>query len=328
MNNIRTLVPGILFAAAIAVPAWLLGKVYPIIGGPVFGILFGMILAFWKRPAIFDSGIRLTGKKLLQAAIILLGFEMNLFNVLKVGGESLNIMIFTLGAAFITAWFMGSYLKLVGNTSILIAVGTAICGGSAIAATAPVIAANDREIAYSISTIFLFNIAAVFIFPLIGHLVGMSDIGFGIWAGTAINDTSSVVAAGYAYSPAAGDFATIVKLTRTLMIIPVTFVLAILCARKNHSENNFSFSKIFPWFVLGFLATSIISTTGIIPTAVCDLLGTGGKFLIVMAMAAIGLNTHIGQMIQNGIKPILLGLSCWIAVAIVSLALQYQLNLL
>jgi uncharacterized integral membrane protein (TIGR00698 family) len=238
MNSIRTLIPGILLTAAIAVPAWFMGKVYPIIGGPVFGILFGIILAVWRRPVVFDSGIKFTGKMILQAAIIFLGFEMNLFNVLKVGSESLNIMIFTLSAAFITAWFIGNHLNLVGNTSILIAAGTAICGGSAIAAVAPVIAANDKEIAYSISTIFLFNIAAVFIFPFIGHLLEMSDIGFGMWAGTAINDTSSVVAAGYSYSPAAGDLATIVKLTRTLMIIPVTFALAVFSARKNHEKNN------------------------------------------------------------------------------------------
>lgn len=328
MNNIRNLISGILFVTIISLPAWLLGKTIPIIGGPVFGILFGMILSFWKRPSILDFGIKYSSKKVLQAAIILLGFEMNLFDVLKVGSQSVSIMIFTLTAAFMTAWFMGSYLKLAGNTSILIAVGTAICGGSAIAATAPVISANDKDIAYSISTIFLFNIAAVFIFPLLGHLLNMSDIGFGIWAGTAINDTSSVVAAGYSYSPAAGEFATIVKLTRTLMIIPITLALAVYSSRKSEEPNNFSFMKIFPWFVLGFLATSIISTIGIISAPVCDLLGAAGKFFITMAMTAIGLNTNTSQLINNGIKPILLGLSCWIAVAVVSLAIQYQFNMI
>lgn len=328
MNNIRTLLPGIITTTAVALPAWLLGKLFPVIGGPVFGILIGMMLAFLKRPTVLDSGIKFTGKKILQAAIILLGFEMNLFNVLTVGSQSLNIIIFTLAAAFITAWVIGSYLKLAGNTSILIAVGTAICGGSAIAATAPVLSANDKEIAYSISTIFLFNIAAVFIFPLVGHLLNMSDIGFGIWAGTAINDTSSVVAAGYSYSPAAGDFATIVKLTRTLMIIPVTLALAVYSSRSSQEPNKFSFTKIFPWFVLGFLATSIISTTGIIPAVVCDLLGKAGKFFIIMAMAAIGLNTHASQLVNNGVRPILLGLSCWLVIAVVSLVIQYEFNML
>ena len=209
------MLPGFFLVIAIAIPAWIAGTFVPLIGGPVFGILLGMLLAFWKRPKAFDAGIKFSAKKILQGAIILLGFEMNLHHVFTVGSQSLLIMVFTLSAAFITAWLVGRYLQLAGNTSILIGVGTAICGGSAIAATAPVISANDKEVAYSISTIFLFNIAAVFIFPFAGHLMGMSDIGFGMWAGTAINDTSSVVAAGYSYSTAAGNFATIVKLTRT-----------------------------------------------------------------------------------------------------------------
>ena len=218
-------VPGIIACLIIAVPAWLLGLKFPIIGGPVFGILMGMILAFFKRPALFDTGIKFTSKYILQYSIILLGFEMNLFNVIRVGGQSLLVMIFTLTASFVTAYFIGKTLKIDGKTTTLIGVGTSICGGSAIAATAPVIQAKDEDVAQSISTIFLFNIIAVFIFPPLGHLFGLSDTGFGMWAGTAINDTSSVVAAGASWSSAAGNntalaFATIVKLTRTLMIVP------------------------------------------------------------------------------------------------------------
>lgn len=318
---------GILLALAIALPAWYLGKLFPIMGGPVFGILIGILVAFWKRPPVFNEGLKFTSKKLLQAAIILLGFEMNLYNVIKVGGQSLLVMLFTLTAAFITAWLVGRALKLQGNIAILIGVGTAICGGSAIAATAPVIKAEDKEIAYSISTIFLFNVAAVFIFPAIGHLVHMSDVGFGIWAGTAINDTSSVVAAGYSYSDAAGTLATIVKLTRTLMIIPITLFLAIYTHRKTSQHSTFSLSKVFPWFVLGFVIASIMSTIGLVPIEAGKLLAQMGKFLIVMAMAAIGLNTNLKQLIGNGFKPILLGMSCWIAVAVTSILVQYMLNL-
>lgn len=319
--------PGILLVLAIAIPAWYLGKSFPIMGGPVFGILMGILAAFWKRPDLFNEGIKFTSKKLLQTAIILLGFEMNLYNVIKVGSQSLLVMLFTLTAAFMTAWLVGRALKLQGNVAILIGVGTAICGGSAIAATAPVIKAEDKEIAYSISTIFLFNVAAVFIFPAIGHLVHMSDVGFGIWAGTAINDTSSVVAAGYSYSDAAGSLATIVKLTRTLMIIPITLFLAIYTHKKTAQNTNFALAKVFPWFVLGFIAASIISTTGLVPLETGKLLAQFGKFLIVMAMAAIGLNTNIKQLISNGIKPILLGLCCWTAVALTSIIAQYMLKL-
>ncbi len=326
-GTINKLLPGILLVTTIAIPAWLLGTLVPLVGGPVCGILLGMMMAFWKRPATCEAGIAFTAKKLLQASIILLGFEMNLFHIFEVGSQSLYIIIFTLSAAFITAWIIGNYLKLDGNTSILIGVGTAICGGSAIAATAPVIAATDKAVAYSISTIFLFNIAAVFIFPFIGHRLGMSDIGFGMWSGTAINDTSSVVAAGYSYSNAAGNFATIVKLTRTLMIIPVTLALAVFTARQQGKQNQFSFVKIFPWFIFGFLAASIITTTGLIPSDLGKALAQTGKFFIIMALAAIGLNTHLKQLLSNGLKPIVLGLSCWLSVALVSLAVQHHLRM-
>ena len=326
-SNIGKLAPGVLLAGAIAGLAWFLGRSFPLVGGPVFGILLGMLLAFWQRPASFDKGISYTAKTILKASIILLGFEMNLYNILKVGSQSLAVMAFTLLAAFITAWIVGRFLRLAGNTSILIGVGTAICGGSAIAATAPVIAATDKDVAYSISTIFLFNILAVFIFPFTGHLLGMSDIGFGMWAGTAINDTSSVVAAGYSYSHEAGNFATIVKLTRTLMIIPITLALAVFTAKKNNSSNGFNLAKIFPLFVLGFLAASIISTIGLVDPVNSKLLGQAAKFLIIMVMVAIGLNTRLTELVKNGIRPIILGLACWIAVAVVSLISHHYLQL-
>ena len=319
--------PGIMLILLIALPAYCLGGLLPLVGGPVIGILSGIIVAFWQRPAWYQEGITFTAKKILQASIILLGFEMNFYRVLEVGSQSLHVMIFTLSAALLTAYAAGRYLKIDQNTKILVGVGTAICGGSAIAATAPVIAANNKDIAYSVSTIFLFNIAAVFIFPFTGHLLGMSDIGFGMWAGTAINDTSSVVASGYSFSNAAGNFATIVKLTRTLMIIPVTLALALFTARKQTDNSRFRFVKVFPWFIVGFLATSLLSTMEVLPAVAGKALSQTGKFFIVMAMTAIGLNTHFKQLISNGRGPILLGLACWLAVAVVSLAVQYYLAL-
>ncbi len=319
---------GIGFCFLLAVPAYFAGKQWPLVGGPIFGILFGMALAFWRRPSGFDQGIAFTGKKILQYAIVFLGFQMNLFVVFQVGAQSLLVMIFTLAAAFLTAFFVGKALKLKGNVATLIGVGTAVCGGSAIAATAPVVQASDEEMTYSISTIFLFNIAAVFLFPFLGRLMGMGDLAFGMWAGTAVNDTSSVVAAGFAYSDAAGSFATIVKLTRTLMIIPVTVVLALYMGKKGKgADYEYHIRKIFPWFVLGFLATSIMTTTGILGTTLPIYLGEMGKFMIVMAMAAIGLNTNIRNLVGNGLRPILLGLSCWFAVAVISLVVQKFLGI-
>lgn len=321
MNLLR----GILFALIIAIPAYFLGNAFPIIGGPVFGILLGIGCAGFKRPSSFEAGIKFTGKKILQYSIILLGFEMNLYNVLNVGSQSLSVMFCTLSTAFITAIVIGKILKLDLNTMILIGGGTAICGGSAIAAMAPVINAKDKEIAFSISTIFLFNILAVFIFPALGHFFNFTDIGFGMWAGTAINDTSSVVAAGYSYSTAAGEYATIVKLTRALMIVPICLILAIIMSKREASTGNGSvrIAKIFPYFILWFVVASIVNTVGVLPGELSKFLGSAGKFCIILAMTAIGLNTNLKQLINNGIRPIFLGLCCWIAVAAVSLIVQF-----
>lgn len=322
------LLKGVVFSLIFAVPAWFLGNQFPIIGGPVFGIVFGMLAASFKRPKGVETGIRFTGKKILQYSIILLGFEMNLYVVLDIGTQSLSVMLCTLSAAFLTAIFVGKLLKLDMHTTLLIGGGTAICGGSAIAAIAPVIGAKNKTVAFSISTIFLFNILAVFIFPTLGHLFNFSDTGFGMWAGTAVNDTSSVVAAGYSYSLAAGAYATIVKLTRALMIIPVCVILALITSRKNAQNSKFNIVKIFPYFILWFVVASIINTTGVLPATLSKFLGNAGKFCIVLAMSAIGLNTNLKQLFNNGIRPIILGMSCWIVVAIVSLLVQFAIGLI
>ncbi len=314
---------GTLMTIALAIPAWYLGKLVPIVGAPIFAILLGMILSFIKRPLYLDRGIRFSSKKILQYSIVFLGFGLDLGVIARVGLQSLSVMLFTLTAAFITAYLVGKALGLDANTKILIGVGTSICGGSAIAATAPVIEADDTEVAFAISTIFLFNIIAVFVFPALGHLFKMSDSQFGLWAGTAINDTSSVVAAAFSYSDQAGRYATVVKLTRTLMIIPVTLILALYRKRGSAKKGgNVDLAKIFPWFVLGFLAASLVRTIGILPAESFPTLNDVGKFGICAAMAAIGLNTKPRELIENGLRPILLGLACWAAVALVSLAVQ------
>ena len=313
---------GLLLTIVLALPAWLLGRALPIVGAPIFAILIGMALSAVKRPFYLEEGIRFSGKKILQYAIVFLGFSLDLGVIVRVGAQSLLVMLFTLCAAFATAYLAGRALGLETNTKILIGVGTSICGGSAIAAVAPVIEADDREVAFAISTIFLFNIIAVFLFPALGHLMQMNDSQFGLWAGTAINDTSSVVAAAFTYSDEAGRMATVVKLTRTLMIIPVTLVLALSRGRGGRGGGKLSIVKIFPWFVLGFVAASLLRTIGLLPPEAASLLNEVGKFGICMAMVAIGLNTRPRELVKNGLRPILLGLSCWAAVALVSLAVQ------
>ena len=323
-QSMKNIFPGLLMALTLAGLAYYFGTRVPVVGGPVIGITLGILVAtILNVPAWAGKGIKFTSKYILQLAVILLGFDMNMANIIKVGRESLLVLVVTLSAAFAIAYFAGRFLKVERKLTTLIGVGTAICGGSAIAAASSAIEAEDQEISYAISTIFLFNVIAVFLFPAVGHLLNLTDTGFGMWAGTAINDTSSVVAAGFSYSNAAGNFATIVKLTRSLMIVPVTLALAIIFARNNKSENKFNFVKVFPWFVLGFLIAAIIRSAAILPPNLTGALAWSGKFLIITAMAAIGLNTNVRAFIKAGPKALLLGAFTWFGVAASSLAIQF-----
>lgn len=345
---LKATVPGVALCAVLAVPAWFLGKLVPVIGSAVFAIVFGMVVAFFPRPEWLESGIRFTSKKVLQASIVFLGFGMNFINVVEVGGSSLLIIVSTIATSLVMAFLMCKLLRVPANTAMLVGVGSSICGGSAIAATAPVIRAKDNEVATSISVIFLFNVIAAFTFPAIGQALGMTDTGFGMWAGTAINDTSSVVAAGQSWesitgSDAALEYATIVKLTRTLAIIPITLALAVwqLIKAKRAAKSapggetsgtlNFSFVKVFPWFVIFFLVAAVINTWLFPLTGagedISSFLSDAGKFMITLAMAAIGLNTNVVKLVRSGLKPILLGLVCWIAIACVSIGVQTALGM-
>lgn len=330
MNWIKQNLSGVLFAFIIALIANWLGSIFPIIGGAVFGIIIGIIINnFVGKPKAVAKGVTFTSKKILQWAIIVLGAGLSLTQVWKTGLSSFSVMIFTLSAAFISAYGFGKLLGIPSNLKTLIGVGTAICGGSAIAAVSPIIEADDMEIAYSVSTIFLFNVIAVLIFPPLGHLLGFSDKAFGLWAGTAINDTSSVVAAGYAYSNAAGAYATIVKLTRTTMIIPISLIFAFITAYKKkkksigNSKVNYSFKKIFPWFIVWFLVASLLNTLGVFGNTSIHYINIVGKFMIVMALTAIGLNSDFKKMLKTGAKPMFLGVIVWFIVAVVSIIVQH-----
>lgn len=316
--------PGLFIALFIAFIAYLLGRAIPVVGGPVFGITLGILVAsFWKLPPVFNKGLKFTSKYILQLAVILLGFEMNMASVIRVGKSSIWVILLTLTAAFTTVLLLGRALGIHRKLYALIGVGTAICGGSAIAAASSAINADDQDISYSISTIFLFNVIAVFLFPVIGHLLKLTDSGFGMWAGTAINDTSSVVAAAYSYSTAAGNFATVVKLTRSLMIVPVTLALALLYSRISSSKTNFQFTRVFPWFIIGFLIASIISTLSLLPKEVVLALSQTGRFLIITAMPAIGLNTNVQAFRKAGPRALILGAATWFVVMAASLSVQY-----
>lgn len=335
---------GILLCAAIALPSWLLGKVFPIVGGAVIGIIAGMIIAlFWNDKKGFDTGIRWTSKYILQTAVVLLGFGMDLGVIFETGRQSLPIIICTITTSLVIAWILHRALKIQGNTSVLIGVGSSICGGSAIAATAPVIDADDDEVAQAISVIFFFNVLAAILFPVLGHALGFSTNSgdaFGIFAGTAVNDTSSVTAAASTWDSMWNlgnetlNNAVTVKLTRTLAIIPITLVLSLIHAKSasvnGEKAGNFSIKRAFPMFILYFIIAAIITTA-------CMSMGIGAdvfaplkelsKFFIIMAMAAIGLNSNVVKLIKSGGKPLLLGASCWIGITIVSLTMQHIMHL-
>jgi uncharacterized integral membrane protein (TIGR00698 family) len=328
--TLRMRAPGLLLAVAIGLLALLLGRWLPLVGGPVIGIVLGILVRNLLSPGErYSAGIAFAGKKVLQWSIIALGFGLSLDQVAKTGIESLSVTLVTMTVAFLAAWLLGRWLGVHDKLQILIGVGTAICGGSAIAAVTPIIRPDDHDTAFAISTIFLFNLVAVLLFPLLGHLMHLSDLGFGLWAGTAINDTSSVVAAGYSYSHVAGDYATIVKLTRATLIIPVCLVLALVVAareKRRHAQagsiGRFRLASIFPWFILWFLVASAARTAGLIPVAIQPAIHMLAEFLIIVALTAIGLSANLRRMAASGARPILLGLGVWIAVAVSSLLVQ------
>ena len=331
---------GVLFALVIAVPAWLLGKQFEVVGGPVFAILIGMVLALLvpaEKGEPLQAGVKFTSKKVLQYAVILLGFGLNLAQIAQVGMTSLPIIVSTIATSLAVSYVLCRALNIPGKISTLVGVGSSICGGSAIAATAPVIEAEDEEVAQAISVIFLFNVIAALVFPTLGGALGLTNEGFGLFAGTAVNDTSSVTAAAAAWDgmhPGANtlDAATIVKLTRTLAIIPITLGLAFWQLRQarragGEARSTFSLRRAFPTFIVFFVLASVVTTVFSLPTAVTAPIKELSKFFIVMAMAAIGFNTNIVKLVRTGGKPILMGLCCWVGIACVSLGMQHVLGI-
>lgn len=340
-SGTKNMLMGIIICLIIAIPSYILGTYFPIIGGPVIAILAGMTVAIvLKDKSAFDRGIKFVSKKVLQWAVILLGFGMNLSVVAETGLQSLPIIISTITVSLLVAFFLSKALRIQKNTGTLIGVGSSICGGSAIAAASPVIGADDEEVAQAISVIFLFNVLAAIIFPALGTVIGFSTSSgeaFGIFAGTAVNDTSSVTACASTWDSMWGlgtetlDKAVTVKLTRTLAIIPITLVLAFLRTRKEGTDSKVSLKSVFPFFILFFVLASVITTICTafgVPDSAFTPFKTLSKFMIVLAMAAIGLNTDIVKLVRTGGKPLVLGLSCWVSITAVSLLMQHILHLI
>jgi uncharacterized integral membrane protein (TIGR00698 family) len=326
-------VPGLLVVLALAAVAVPLGRLVPVIGGPVFGIVLGVLAGVlvpalrgtWSRP-----GYEFASKTLLQLSIVVLGTGLSLQQVIRVGGSSLPVMLGTLTVALGGAWLFGRLLGVRGDTQTLIGVGTAICGASAIAAATAAIGAKRSSVAYALATIFTFNVVAVLAFPPLGHLLGLDAQAFGLWAGTAINDTSSVVAAGYTYSQQAGDQALVVKLTRSLMLIPIVIGLVILKSRREAvagaaagaEKPKLPWRRMVPLFLIGFVLAATLRSLGLVPEGWQQTLSLIGTFLITSALVAIGLSMRPSELRKSGWRPLALGALLWVSVALSSLGLQ------
>ena len=340
------LLPGVGASLAVAFIATLLSGLLDkllgthLIGAAVIAMFIGMGINSIRKPGkAFAPGLKFTSKKLLKFAIILLGASLSIGVILEVGRMSLLVMVFTLATCFGVGHFTGRALGLNWKMSNLISAGTGICGGSAIAAIAPTIDADDTDVAFAMSATFLFDMAMILLFPIMGRALGLTDEAFGLWAGTAVNDTSSVVATGYAFSEAAGDFATMVKLTRTLSIIPTVVIFALIAVRIKRREAlaagsaqeiraNVSVAKIFPWFILGFVGMACLKSLNLIPDGVSSVMKDVSKFLMVAALAAIGMNTSFAAMRKSGARPMLHGFIISALVVIVAIAVEYVMHLM
>lgn len=332
MKFINKNILGFLLAVVLAVTGTYLSNTLSggIVGAGVFALIIGMFI----NPLIVDKvsvmhGVKFTASHVLKSAIVLMGASLSIGQVLSVGKVSVIVMVFTLLTAFVGGYLIRKLFKMDWKLSSLISAGTGICGGSAIAALAPTIDAKSEDVAYAISSTFIFDIFMVILFPIMGRYFGMSDFGFGLWTGTAVNDTSSVVAAAYAFSDAAGSYAIIVKLTRTLSIVPVVLIFSYIRHRLEKTEGEkVSVSAIFPWFIVFFLGMVILRSVGIISPDVASVFSKISKFAMVMSLGAIGLNTNFKAVSKSGFLPMFHGFIISILVVIVSFVVQMFMGLL
>ena len=328
---------GVAICFAVAGLSVLLEKLIPgeLLGASIIALFMGTIVNSFFHPKWIQPALKFTSKKILKAAIILLGASLSVSTILSVGKMTFFVMIFTFAMCFGAGFFICKLFGLNWKLSNLISAGTGICGGSAVAAIAPVIDADDKDIAFAMSSTFLFDMVMIALYPLMGKALGMSDIAYGIWAGTSVNDTASVVASGYAFSEAAGDFATMVKLTRTIAIIPTVLVFAWIGVRMKKKEmqaagdgKKVNMMKIIPWFIGGFLLLAIINSVGLIPVTVSGMMKSASKFLMVTALAAIGLNTSLLDFKKAGLKPMFYGITIDTLVTLTALIVIWCMGLM
>ncbi len=346
MSSARALgpiLPGLLLAVTVALTARLLHGFLPhavgaAVGEVIVAVLLGLTIGNAMRlSGATAPGIRFSFHTVLRTAIVLLGATFSFAQVVAIGGKALLMIVALMLLALAVAHLLGRALGIPGRLATLIGVGTAVCGNSAIVATAPVIGARDDEVSFAIATNTLFGTVAVFLYPFVGHALGMSDAAFGTWAGTAVNDTSQVVAAGFAYSEEAGKIATAVKLTRNALMGGVIVAMGLAYSRATTAASGAGaapagwrkrLQQSLPFFVVGFLLLALLNTFGAV-RALSDATGqdvpraiqTAVRFLILVALAGVGLSTRFEAMRKTGMRPFYVGLATAAATATASLLL-------
>ena len=330
-------ISGVAICFAVAGLSILVEKLIPseLLGASIIALFMGTIINSFFHPTWIKPALKFTSKKILKLAIILLGASLSIATIMTVGKMTFLVIIFTFAMCFGGGYFVRKLFGLNWKLGNLISAGTGICGGSAVAAIAPVIDADDTDVAFAMSSTVLFDMVMVALYPIMGRLLGMSDIAYGIWAGTSVNDTASVVASGYAFSELAGDFATMVKLTRTLAIIPTVLVFAYVGTRIKQKELQASgdgkkvkLVKIIPWFIGGFLMLAIFNSVGWIPKVAATAIKGTSKFLMVTALAAIGLGTSITDFKKAGLRPMFYGVTIDTLVTLTALVVIFCMGLM
>ena len=328
---------GVAICFAVAGLSVLVERLIPgeLLGASIIALFMGTIINSFFHPTWMKPALKFASKKILKGAIILLGASLSIKTIMSVGKMTFFVTIFTFAMCFVGGYFVRKLFGLNWKLGNLISAGTGICGGSAVAAIAPVIDADDKDIAFAMSSTFLFDMVMIALYPLMGKALGMTDIAYGIWAGTSVNDTASVVASGYAFSEAAGDFATMVKLTRTIAIIPTVLVFAYIGTRIKQKElkaandgQKVNIVKIIPWFIGGFLLLAVVNSIGLIPVVAGKVIKGTSKFLMVTALAAIGLGTSITDFKKAGLRPMFYGITIDTLVTLTALVVIWGMGLM
>jgi len=316
-----SVVPGLLLTSGIAAAAFGLRAL------PGVSVLSPMILAIFmgitfhnlvRTPAWAKPGVVFSLRRILRVAIILLGLQLTAQQVVAVGGAGLAVIIATLLSTFLFTTWVGRLLGVDAKLTQLIAAGTSICGASAVIATNTVTDGSDEDVAYAVACVTVFGSIAMFTYPLLVGVLHLDPHAYGLWAGSSIHEVAQVVAAAYQDGSQAGDFATIAKLTRVMMLAPVVVSLGLLLRGRGNQAR----AKVpAPWFVIGFIALIVVNSLITIPAGIKTPVGMVTTFGLSMALAAMGLETDIRKLRAEGLRPLLLGLVAFFFISGFSLLL-------